>query len=113
MKTQNIFQTEKSFSVSEPEIVEKLHEAMSANINDLTIERIISAGQVSPENFWYDQQTNEWVVLLQGNALIEFDNAGITELEAGNYLFIPAHRRHRIIFTSSAPPCVWLAVHYN
>ena len=109
MKTPNIFQIENVPSASENEIIEKLHD-VSAN---LLIERIVSTGQVSPEDYWYDQPTNEWVVLLQGNATIEFENAEMTYLEKGNYLFIPAHQKHRVVFTSSTPPCIWLTVHYK
>jgi cupin 2 domain-containing protein len=108
MKIFNIFQIGQTPDANADEIVERL-----LACGDVTIERIISAGQASPENFWYDQPSNEWVVLLQGNAAIEFENEGISELSTGDYLYIPAHYRHRITHTSSAPPCIWLAVHFN
>ncbi len=45
----------------------------------LKIERIISKGQTSPEDFWYDQQQNEWLIVLKGSAIIAFENqASIT-----------------------------------
>ena len=31
----------------------------------LKIERIISQGQASPPEFWYDQAWNEWVIVLR------------------------------------------------
>ena len=79
----------------------------------LRIERIVSTGQASPPGFWYDQDWDEWVVLLAGRAALRF--AGETAprvLEPGSYLHIPAHRRHRVEWTSADPPAVWLAVHW-
>jgi cupin 2 domain-containing protein len=78
----------------------------------VTIERIISNGQVSHQNGWYDQQRDEWVMVLQGEASIAFENGAVMRLGAGDYLNIPAHCRHRVIHTSSSTATVWLAVHY-
>jgi cupin 2 domain-containing protein len=75
------------------------------------IERIISHGHTTPEGQWYDQPEAEWVVLLQGEATLAFDDGSQTELGAGDAVFIEAHRRHRVVRTTSKPPCVWLAVH--
>ncbi len=36
--------------------------------DQLRIERIVSLGQSSPEGLWYDQDQNEWVILLKGAA---------------------------------------------
>lgn len=72
------------------------------------IERIVSAGQVSPAGFWYDQDEAEWVLLLSGSAELEFDGGSRRELRAGDWLNIPAHCRHRV--TRTADPTVWLAV---
>ncbi len=75
------------------------------------IERIVSTGQSSPENFWYDQDEGEWVILLRGAATLEFaGDIGMRRLCPGDYLFIPAHQKHRIIATSTKKPAVWLAV---
>ncbi|PIQ42367.1 MAG: cupin [Gammaproteobacteria bacterium CG11_big_fil_rev_8_21_14_0_20_46_22] len=74
------------------------------------IERIISTGQVTPEGQWYDQNSDEWVVLLQGNAKLEFENCTLT-LGAGDYVWIPAHQKHRVSWTDPDQVCVWLAVH--
>ena len=76
------------------------------------IEQIISAGQVSPDGFWYDQNEQEWVLLLQGTARLEFAGGNIRQLEAGEHLLIPAHVRHRVAYTSKQPPCIWLCVFY-
>jgi cupin 2 domain-containing protein len=75
------------------------------------IERIISSGQASPPGFWYDQERDEWVVLLQGEAEIAYTDGRRVSLAAGDTLFIAAHERHRVEYTSANPPCLWLAVH--
>lgn len=75
------------------------------------IERIISCGQVAPENQWYEQERDEWVVLLQGRAEIGWEDGRMQKLNAGDWLLIPAHERHQVTYTSSDPPCIWLAVH--
>jgi cupin 2 domain-containing protein len=77
------------------------------------IERIVSCGHASPPGFWYDQETTEFVALLQGEAALEFAGGRSLRLRAGDHLTIPAHARHRVAWTSSDPPSVWLAVHYR
>jgi cupin 2 domain-containing protein len=77
----------------------------------LRVERIVSTGQTTPVGEWYDQSQDEWVVLLQGRAILTFGDRTSQSLESGDYVFIPAHQRHRVDFTSSDPPCVWLAIH--
>jgi len=79
---------------------------------NLRIERIVSQGQASPEGFWYDQETNEWVLLVQGAARVRFENE-VVELKPGEYLHIPAHRRHRVDWTTPGEPTIWLAIHYE
>ena len=76
------------------------------------IERIVSHGQASPDGFWYDQPTGEWVVILRGAARLRFEGEEPIELAAGSYLNIPARRRHRVEWTTPEEPTVWLAVHY-
>ena len=79
---------------------------------EVKIERIISHGQSSPRSGWYDQENDEWVIVLKGFATIAFEDGSIVELEEGDYLTIPAHCKHRVTRTSSDPETVWLAVHY-
>jgi cupin 2 domain-containing protein len=76
------------------------------------IERIVSTGQASPPGFWYDQDTTEWVFLLAGSAglLLEGEPAP-RPLAPGDYVEIPAHRRHRVEWTARDEETVWLAVH--
>ncbi len=74
------------------------------------VERIVSAGQVSPPGYWYDQEEDEWVALLQGEAALEFEDGGVVELNGGDWVFLPARLRHRVARTSVEPPCIWVAV---
>jgi cupin 2 domain-containing protein len=78
----------------------------------LSIQRIVSRGQVSPESGWYDQHDNEWVVVLKGEAKVICDNGDEFHLLPGSYLNIPAHTRHRVAWTTPDSDTVWLAIHY-
>ena len=71
------------------------------------IEKIVSCGQASPEGFWYDQEEDEWVCVLRGEAELELE-AGRVLLREGDGFLLPAHLRHRVARTSA--PCVWLCV---
>lgn len=79
--------------------------------NGILIERIISTGQASPEGFWFNQDRDEWVVLLRGTAILEWQDGSKKNFTAGDSLFIPARQLHRVERTSNNPPCIWLAVH--
>ena len=81
--------------------------------DNIKIERIISHGQSSPEDFWYDQKENEWVVLLQGHACIAFKDGKKVELHSGDYVNIPAHIKHRVEYTHQEQVTVWLVIFYN
>lgn len=74
------------------------------------IEKILSTGQVSESGFWYDQDEDEWVVLLEGRAAIEFEGGLVHDLEAGDHLYIPRHQKHRVAKCSN--PALWLAVFF-
>ena len=78
----------------------------------LKLERIVSKGHASPEGFWYDQPSSEWVLLLQGAAVVQVEGQGNFRLEAGGYLNLPAHTRHRVEWTDPEQETIWLAVHY-
>lgn len=80
--------------------------------NALKIERIISKGQCSPENGWYDQSQNEWVLLLKGSAMITFSDNTTICLREGDYLHIPPHQKHKVSWTDPDLETYWLAVHY-
>ena len=72
------------------------------------IERIVSHGHASPPGFWYDQPEDEWVLVVSGSASIGFEDGSEQHLGPGDWLTLPAHRRHRVLRTAS--PTVWLAV---
>lgn len=76
------------------------------------IERIVSFGHTTPEYEWYDQRSNEWVILLQGEAIISFLNEDDVSLKAGDYINIPAHKKHRVSWTKPDEESIWLAVYY-
>jgi cupin 2 domain-containing protein len=92
--------------VPEEELIEVI-----AKSNNAYVERIISTGKITPVEEWYDQKTDEWVVLLQGTARLCYDNGEEITLNAGHHVFLAAHVKHRVTYTSSEPPCLWLAVH--
>ena len=89
------------------EIFEPLVESGSVRI-----ERIISRGHASPASGWYDQQHNEWVIVLRGEAVLVFEDGRSVTLQEGDYLNIPAHSKHRVEWTVPDVETVWLAVHY-
>jgi cupin 2 domain-containing protein len=83
-------------------------------VEGLRIERIVSTGQASPPGFWYDQAWSEWVLVLSGSAgLLLEDEPTPRELKRGDYLLIPADRRHRVEWTDATEPTIWLAVHFG
>ena len=80
----------------------------------LRVERIVSTGQASPPGFWYDQEWNEWVALLSGSARLRFEGESSARAMApGDFVDIPAHRRHRVESTDPREPTIWLAIHYR
>jgi cupin 2 domain-containing protein len=91
---------------------EAVEELLSAP--NVTIERIVSMGHATAADEWYDQGRAEWVLLLAGAAGLLFE--GDTEphtLVPGSYVHIPAHRRHRVVWTDRSAPTIWLAIHYQ
>ena len=102
--------TQNLFSLPEPLPAEEVSEPLIPD-QGLLIERIISTGQTTPEGEWYDQDRDEWVLLLQGAATLAYEDGRTLHLGPGDYILIPAHGRHRVEHTSQDPPCIWLAVH--
>lgn len=80
---------------------------------NVKVERIISTGQTTPVDEWYDQNKDEWVLLVDGEAKLTFEDTGEITLKKGDYILIKAHERHRVTYTSTHPPCIWLAIHGN
>ena len=99
----NIFEIEKLPGIREDELVDILKEN-----ENVRIERIISTGQVSD---WMIQERNEYVVLLQGNAIIEFNDKKV-EMKDGDTLLIEKKERQRVSYTSESPCCIWFCIHF-
>ena len=83
-----------------------------AQSDNVKVERIVSKGHSSPRSGWYDQDNNEWVVVLSGAATIHFDDGLEVQLKAGDYIDIAAHKRHKLSWTDPDVETIWLAVHY-
>ncbi len=104
-RLQNIFA---DISADLPEeLVETLLET-----NSVRVERIVSNGHASPKYFWYDQEQHEWIVVLRGAARIRFEDETV-DVRPGDFIHIPAHKRHRVEWTTPDEPTIWLAVHYG
>jgi cupin 2 domain-containing protein len=73
------------------------------------IQRIVSDIGRGSSELWYDQDHEEWVIVLRGNAILEFEGGELTELKTGDYLMIPSRIKHRVEYTD--PQTVWLVVH--
>ena len=94
---------------SEDEIFESVLERPG-----LRLHRIVSNGQSSPPTGWYDQNDHEWVVILSGSAGLEIEGEKtIRTLRPGDYVYLPAHLRHRVAWTDKNHPTVWLAIHHH
>jgi cupin 2 domain-containing protein len=80
----------------------------------LRIERIVSTGQATPEGQWYDQETDEFVLVVAGAARLRIEGEDRDrELAQGDWLLLPARCRHRVAWTQSEPATIWLAVHFS
>ena len=80
----------------------------------LRLERIVSAGHATPPGHWLDQDRDEWVVLLRGSAGLRLEgNDQALAMTPGDWLHIPAHRRHRVEWTDPAERTIWLALHFD
>jgi len=77
----------------------------------IRLERIVSYGQITPEGEWYDQEQDEWVMVLAGAARLLIEDEGEMALGPGDAVFLPAHKRHRVTWTDTGQPTVWLALH--
>ncbi len=105
MKSQNIF------SSIPCNLEHEIFQSLIKN-NTVTIERIISKGQRSPDSSWCDQEKNEWVIILKGSAVLSFENQSSIQLTEGDFINIPSHTKHRVAWTDPDNETIWLAVHY-
>lgn len=100
------------FSNISDSIAEEIFETL-VRADHFKLERIISSGQATPPGEWYDQDDNEWVILFSGSAGLLFEgDKEICVMNPGDYVHIPAHRRHRVEWTDANQKTVWLALHY-
>ena len=80
--------------------------------DNIIIERIISKGHKSPEHGWYDQKSNEFVMVLQGAGKLLFESDEEVLLNPGDYINIPAHKKHKVVWTDPDNHTIWLAIYY-
>lgn len=78
----------------------------------LKIERIVSHGHCTSVGQWYDEASDEWVLLLQGEAMLGYEDGGTVDMQVGDYIFIPAHTKHRVEWTQPDSNTIWLAIHF-
>ena len=96
----------KLFSDRDPHDAETITQLASGQ--RFRLEHIVSHGRPSPEDFWYDQDTLEWVALVQGRAVLVFED-GPLALGAGDAVLIPPHIKHRV--SEASTDAVWIALH--
>jgi len=105
MKTSNIFE----------HIPKDLQEEIFEDIvktDKLQIQRIISKGDSTLDSKWYNQTDNEWVIILQGEAILSFKESKDIKLKTGDYINIQAHIVHKVLWTTPDTETIWLAIHY-
>ena len=90
------------------DLPEELFETLAQG-GSTSIKRIVSKGHTTD---WYDQQENEFVVVLKGAARLEFEEGQFREMGPGDCMLIPARARHRVAWTEADTETIWLAVHF-
>ncbi|GAB4299587.1 MAG: hypothetical protein Fur0034_11390 [Desulfuromonadia bacterium] len=75
----------------------------------VVVERIVSRGEHTP---WLEQEWDEWVMLVDGGARLCLDGVEF-RLGPGDHLFVPAGKRHRVVWTDPDRMTYWLAVHFR
>ena len=98
------------------DIPESFHDELFEDIistENFRIKRIISSRHTTPKDKWYDQDKNEWIMVLKGNAELLFEEGNqIIKMKEGDYINIPAHLKHRVEKTDDKQETVWLTVFY-
>jgi len=103
MDVENIFEN----------IPSKLSEELISSLllkKGVKIERIVSKGHKSKDDFWYDQESDEWVLLVKGEAVLEFEKSDSVRLKEGDHLLIPSRCKHRVKWTDPDRESIWVAV---
>ncbi len=83
------------------EISERLYEN-----KNIFIEKIISSDK--QEKKLYNQNYDEWIILMEGEALLQIDKKEVI-LKKGDFLLIEKNTPHRVVKTTSGT--LWLCVH--
>jgi len=73
---------------------------------------VLSKGHHSLKSNWYDQDKNEWVMLLKGEAILLFKDKSSIKLQEGDFINIHALKKHKVKWTTPNIETIWLAVHY-
>jgi cupin 2 domain-containing protein len=60
----------------------------------------------------FNGEKRSWVIVLRGAAWLRSEDA-IVEMKPGDVMNIPAHKKHRVEWTTPDEPTIWLAVHYG
>jgi len=106
---------------------EEIVKILAQNEN-VKIEKIISIGQTTD---WQESGQNEFVILVQGEAEIEyFENTNLEkneniirdkkntnnkklQLSKGDTVLINKGERHRVSYTSKNPCCIWICIFFD
>ncbi|MFT4694644.1 MAG: cupin 2 domain-containing protein [Francisella sp.] len=98
---------ENVFDISHKDSNEEEFSDLYTNKN-ITIEKILSYGQITPIDEPYLQAHNEWVLILEGNVKLKLGDEEVS-LQKGESLLIPKNTKHWVTYTHN--PTIWLAVH--
>lgn len=120
------------FDLKDLSVNEEIIKILFKNEN-VKIEKIISTGQTTD---WQESNKNEFVILVQGNAEIEYYDNRICEdknfktnenimknlkntndmklqLGKGDIILIKKGERHRVSYTSKNPCCIWICIFFD
>ena len=101
--------------ISAPRFPKNFHREMKKTIfeDDRTkIESIVSpAGFSDPKEKWYNQEYDEWVMVMGGVADLLFEDGKLRRMEKGDSTYIPAHTKHRV--ERAHHRTEWLAIFYK
>lgn len=102
------------YSKIPPDLPDEFLEVIATGEGKIRIERIVSRQHASPPDFWYDQESTEWILLVSGSACLEFSEPQKTiEMAPGDWIEIRPHEKHRVENTSDSEETVWLAIHWE
>ncbi len=94
------------FDYTVPKVGESFNELFKSK--NITITQIISSNRLEIKE--YNQEVDEFVILLEGKATLEIEGK-IKELQKGDFLYIKAHTKHKVLKTSNG--ALWLAIYFK